>query len=133
MYGHKFLMYRGILNSFQFVQQLTIFPMVYYFLKVAKSRFILKTIMNNAFPERIITFLNRISLELYLAHIAMQRIFEQLGIWFPLNVAVFVGASFCSASLFHYGAGFLAKGLERGRVGIFNFLGHVQLKPSTEK
>lgn len=102
IYIHKCFMYQGFLFSFQFIEHLAIFPMLFYFLKIANSHFVVITVMQNAYWGKIIDFMSMITLETYIAHTALRNIFQQLKIGFPWNILLFIGSSLGVAFLINY-------------------------------
>jgi peptidoglycan/LPS O-acetylase OafA/YrhL len=85
IYAHKFLMLHGRYDSFQFVQHLAAFPMLYYFLKVAKSNFISHTIMGGRYLGATLTFVSAATLEVFMVNNTIDFLGPKLGS-FPVNV-----------------------------------------------
>jgi peptidoglycan/LPS O-acetylase OafA/YrhL len=98
IYGHKYLMTKNIFPEFQFVQHLMLFPFIYYFLKVSRSLFVQQFIMQSLIKKAII-YISGITLELYMVHSALQRVFLQLDFKFPVNILLFLLASFSIAGV----------------------------------
>jgi peptidoglycan/LPS O-acetylase OafA/YrhL len=98
IYIHKYLMYRELLASLQFVQHLAVFPLLYYLLKVARSHFILSTIMKNTVLARITNFLSKNTLEIFIVSNSILVVFNQLELIFPLTAIAFVVTSLITAS-----------------------------------
>jgi peptidoglycan/LPS O-acetylase OafA/YrhL len=86
IYFHKYLMTQGIAANFQFVQQLFLFPTLYYFLKISKSPLILEWIMKSRHLNSSITLIGSMTLELYLVHGPLRMIAIQYFPPFPFNV-----------------------------------------------
>jgi peptidoglycan/LPS O-acetylase OafA/YrhL len=90
IYGHKYLMQRGLLLSYQFVQHLASFPMLYFAVKVAKSSFIRHTIMDNRYAGKALTFVSGATLELFIVNnSSIGFLGPKLGA-FPFNVLALV-------------------------------------------
>ena len=68
IYFHKFLMLKGFCLEYQFLQQLAIYPLVYYLLKISRSHFIMTNIMQAPYLSRIVDFLANHTLEIYMVH-----------------------------------------------------------------
>lgn len=102
MYGHKYLMTKGLPFSTQFIQQLLLFPIVYYFFKVSQSEVISITLMNLPVVSNVINFIANITLEIYLVHILLLPPFRQLDLPFPLDWALFIAITLTLAVLIHY-------------------------------
>jgi peptidoglycan/LPS O-acetylase OafA/YrhL len=79
-------MTQGIAANFQFVQQLFLFPTLYYFLKISKSPLILEWIMKSRHLNSSITLIGSMTLELYLVHGPLRMIAIQYFPPFPFNV-----------------------------------------------
>lgn len=105
LYGHKLLMAKQILSDLQFVQQLILLMMVYYALKLSRSPFILDGIMKMPVIEKIIRYVSGITLELYIVHATISPFILDQKLSFPVNVAVFLGASFCIATFVKWAVG----------------------------
>lgn len=104
IYAHKYLMYRGYVLYLQFFQDLAIFPMLLFLLKIARSRFIVEKLMQNMVFGRVVQFMNQLTLEIYICHTALRIAFEQVRIGFPANVIAFVLTSVVAAFLTFRGA-----------------------------
>jgi len=85
IYGHKFLMQRGLFDWAQFIQHLAVFPMLYYFVKVARSDFISETVMGSRYVGRTLTFLSAATLEVFMVNNSIDFLGPKLGP-FPANV-----------------------------------------------
>ncbi len=90
IYAHKFLMYRGVLFQFQFIQHLAMFPLLYYALKIANSNFIINIIMNNSFLGKPIKFISKITLELFMVNNSIDIVISRMKYDFPLNSIIFI-------------------------------------------
>lgn len=86
IYLHKFVMLKGITGEFQFIEQLLIFPVLYFFLKVSKSGFILETLMKLPYVSAGISIIAAMTLELYMVHGPARVLVHQYIATFPANV-----------------------------------------------
>lgn len=89
IYGDKYLMLKGIYPQVQFLQQLLLFPVLYYGLKISQSPFILTTLMGQSFLARPITLIGAMTLELYLVHGLIRPLLVYYIPHFPENLIVF--------------------------------------------
>lgn len=101
IYAHKILWMKGIGTEYQFVQQLLIFPMLYYFMKISKSPFILEKIMGHKKLSVFITLIGAMSLELYIVHGSIRPFFVKYIPSFPENVIVYLLVVFLVSYLFY--------------------------------
>lgn len=90
IYTHKYLWIKGILLEYQFIQQLLILPMLYYFLKVSHSPFILNKIMQIPYISSFINLIASMTLEIYIVHILIRLYVLEYVPNFPENVFVFL-------------------------------------------
>ncbi len=101
IYMHKILWMKGIGTEYQFVQQFLIFPMLYYFMKISKSPFILEKIMGYKKLSSAITLIGAMTLELYIVHGTIRQLFVKYIPSFPENVIVYLFAVFLVSYLFY--------------------------------
>jgi peptidoglycan/LPS O-acetylase OafA/YrhL len=94
IYGHKFLMLKNMASSFQFIQQLFLFPFTYYFFKVSRSGLIQKNIMELPIISSIINYISDMTLELYLVHLYVSIFILKLKLFFPMNIVIFLIVTF---------------------------------------
>ncbi|HSZ01599.1 MAG TPA: acyltransferase [Terriglobales bacterium] len=111
IYGHKYLMQRGSLAEFQFVQQLASFPMLYFWAKVANSSFIRDTIMGGRYLGRALTFVSGMTLEIFMVNNSIDPLDSKLGS-FPLNVIALISINIALALIIYYCAKPIRKALE---------------------
>jgi peptidoglycan/LPS O-acetylase OafA/YrhL len=90
IYFHKYLMQQGLFLWLQFIQHAVAFPMLYYFAKVAKSRFIRDRIMNSAYLGRMLTLLSAMTLEIFMVNNSIDALCSKVST-FPLNVLTVLG------------------------------------------
>lgn len=88
IYGHKILMLKGATGEFQFIEQMLIFPLLYYFIKISKSPFILYRVMKPSVVSGFISVVAAMTLELYMSHGALRILIHQYVPQFPANVIV---------------------------------------------
>lgn len=93
LYGHKLLMNQGMLAEFQIVQQMALFPTVFYAFKLARSPLV-AWLMRVDWLARAVTFVSNITLELYIVHLALEPVVLSWELPFPINMLVFLGLSF---------------------------------------
>ena len=114
IYGQKYLMQRGGYDSYQFIQHLASFPMLYYFVKVSKSNFIQHTLMDSRYIGRALTFVSAATLELFMVNNSLDFMDAKLGP-FPLNVIALLSINLAIALIIFYCAKPIAKALENAR------------------
>jgi hypothetical protein len=114
IYFHKFLMTRGLFTSIQFIQHIAVFPMLFYFLKVAQSDFIVTTIMKNRFFGKISSFLCKRTLEIFMVNIAIYEVISLLKLEFPANAIAYVGINLVLAAFIFSGSKYIRRILENG-------------------
>ena len=68
MYGHKYLMYRGYLSEYQFVEQAVLFPLAFFTLRSAASPRVANFLPKGSLLETVVSITAGATLELYLAH-----------------------------------------------------------------
>ena len=99
IYAHKFLMLKNIASSFQFIQQLFLFPFIYYFFKVSRSGLIQKKLMQLPIVSTTINYISNLTLELYLVHLYVGIYITKLNLPFPMNIIVFLIATLIISAL----------------------------------
>jgi peptidoglycan/LPS O-acetylase OafA/YrhL len=99
LYGHKYLMTKHLLSNLQIVQQLVLFVIVFYVLKVSRAPFFQDGILRLPFINNIIYYISGITLELYVVHVTISSVVLNLKYSFPLNAAFFLTASFIIAAI----------------------------------
>lgn len=100
IYGHKIFMSRGLLGEYQWMEQLLIFPFLFYALKLARSPVIAKIFKLNNIVATFINLTVVMTLELYIVHgpIREYLIFD-LG-FFPANPLFFLLITYVVAYIF---------------------------------
>jgi len=107
MYGHKYLMMKHVLTSIQFIQQLILFPVIYFFFKISRSNLIQKKIMCAPVTSSIINFFSDRTLEIYIVSVYISLMVIKLNIPFPINIVVFLIITFMLATLTKYVSKFI--------------------------
>ncbi len=101
IYGHKFLMQRGMFPEFQFVEQLAAFPMLYYSAKIANSTFIRDTVMGSRYLGWVLAFISGMTLELFMVNNSLDFLDTHLGP-FPLNAIALLSINLALSLLIFY-------------------------------
>lgn len=101
IYGHKYLMQRGVLLSFQFIQHLATFPMLYFTVKIAKSSFIRQKVMGSHIAGKMLTFVSGATLEIFIVNNSIDVLSYKLGA-FPINVIALVSLNIGLALIIFY-------------------------------
>jgi hypothetical protein len=106
-------MYRGILFQIQFIQHLSVFPLLYYALKVAKSDFIMTTVMGDSFFGKPINYISKITLELFIVDNSIESIVRSLKLPFPWNSILFLAAIAILAAIINYCSQYILKAINK--------------------
>lgn len=101
VYIHKYLWLNGITTQLQFIQQLLILPMLYYFMKISKSPLVLDKIMMTKYLSGFITICGAMTLELYIVHGTIRFIFIKNIPGFPENVLLYLSSTFLISYLLY--------------------------------
>lgn len=113
VYIHKFMWMKGISTEFQFLQQLLILPILYYFMKISHSSFILNTIMRQKILSSAITLIGAMTLELYIIHGIIRPLFREYIPSFPENVILYLLFVFLISYIFYKGNTMLVDRIKR--------------------
>lgn len=105
IYGHKYLMSRGWLDSLQALEQLLLLPLVFYALKVSRSDFVTKRLMAPGPVASVITIISTLTLEIYMVHTTIKRPLMTFDLPFPAGALVFVGLTLVLAAVTHWMGG----------------------------
>lgn len=111
IYGHKFLMLRGMLLSFQFLQHLASFPMLYFMVKVTKCDFIKERLMGSHNIGKTLGFVSGATLEIFIVNNSIDILGENLGV-FPVNAVALVSLNVALAMVIFCSARFIRRKLE---------------------
>ena len=106
---------RGILLSYQFVQHLATFPMLYFFSKVAKSGFIRDKIMSSRYLGRILSFASGMTLEVFMVNNSIDSF--KFGP-FPFNIIFLLLLNLVLGLLIFYCAKYVREILESDRLAV---------------
>ena len=90
IYGHKILMFIGMLSEYQFVQQILLLPFGFYCLKVARSKWITDYLMQHPILTPPIALLGSMTLEIYIVHVTLTGTVLRFDIPFPGNALIFL-------------------------------------------
>jgi len=93
IYFHKYLMVKGILAWLQCIQHFAVFPLLYFSLKVARSKFIISLMDGNSAVSTVIKFLSSRTLELFMVNNAIVITFKRIDLSFPWGAILFVSVS----------------------------------------
>ena len=94
IYGHKYLMLKGLYLQFQFIQQFLMFPLEFTLLKISRSSLVTNKLMNLTILSYPINCISKSTLEIYLVHTVLARLKIYSWFDFPLNVAAFLLLTF---------------------------------------
>jgi hypothetical protein len=94
MYGHKYFMTKQLFSSWQFVQQLILFPALYFLLKIARSKTVSVKLFRVPWFSRTVEWISNLTLEIYIVHLTISPVILSMKMAFPLNVIVFLVLTF---------------------------------------
>lgn len=103
IYGHKLLvmMTGGKYAEYQFVQQMAIFPLVFYFLKISQSVWMGKLFNIEAWAGRCAAFVAAMTLELYIVHGPLRGLMLPYLGGFPGNIIAYLPFVFFASYVLH--------------------------------
>lgn len=99
VYGHKFLMTKGLYPEFQFIQQAAMYPIVFYLLKISRAPFVLSMLSKSKVISSIVQFISDHTLELYIIQGTIAGVVLKLNFPFPLNVVTFLILAFTFSAI----------------------------------
>ena len=99
-YFHKFLMTKRFLMELQIIQHIAILPMVFFMIKIARSKMVIEKIMTTRLIAPAITAIAGLSLEIYIVHVSIRPLFIDFDLVYPINILLFVSTSILVAALF---------------------------------
>ena len=99
VYGHKFLMTKGFYPEVQFIQQVAMYPFLFYMLKISRSPLVSSLINKYKGVSIPINFIADHSLELYIIQVTFVYPLTKLNLSFPLNMVIFLALTFISAAI----------------------------------
>ena len=89
-YGHKILMGHGLFSSWQFIQQVLIFPIILALMRLAHLPSVLVFLGSRKWLNHIIGLGAAMTLELYLTHGPLRAVMYPYLTGFPLNIVLYV-------------------------------------------
>lgn len=101
MYGHKLLALAGHVQEWQFIQQLSLFPMLFFAIKVARAGWLQGFLGRRRWLSRGVGIVAAMTLELYIVHGPLRELMLPHIGGFPGNVLVYVSVVFLLAYLFY--------------------------------
>lgn len=103
IYGHKFLVLKtgGKYAEFQFVQQVAIFPLVFYFLKISQSDWVGRLFKVESWAGRFVSLVAAMTLELYIVHGPLRGLMLPYLGGFPGNVIIYLTIVFIASYVLH--------------------------------
>lgn len=101
MYGHKLLALAGYAQEWQFIQQLVLFPMLYFAIKVARASWLLDFVGRQRWLTRAISIVAAMTLELYIVHGPLRGLMLPHIGGFPGNMLIYLPVVFLLAYLFY--------------------------------
>jgi len=90
----------GIWTELQIVQHAAVYPMLIYLLKISRSSFVVASLRHPVL-SRVYSYLADNSLEIYMIHQSIRHPVLELGMPFPVNLAVLLFLTFAMAALVH--------------------------------
>ena len=99
VYGHKFLMTKGLYPELQFIQQAAMYPIVYYLLKISRSPFVSLILSKSKVISSIVQFISNHTLELYIVQETIVYPVLKLNFPFPMNVITFIILTFIFSAI----------------------------------
>ena len=102
IYSHKLVIAWGVGLRIQFLQQIFMFPMLYYLLKIARSGFIIQRVMGHPVVGHVIRYVGVMTLEIYLVHGPLKDYLDAWPLPFPVNVVVLAVCTLILATLVRY-------------------------------
>ena len=98
-YIHKFLMLKGLYLEYQFLQQLSMYSIVYYLLKISRSQFVMTKLMRSPVLSCVVNFLSNNTLEIYIVHQTISYPIRYMQMPFPVNIIVLLILTFGLSAL----------------------------------
>jgi hypothetical protein len=100
-------MTKGLYPELQFIQQLSMYPLVYYLLKISRSPFVSSELMQSKMISSVVKFISNHTLELYIVQETIAGPVLELNFPFPLNVIMFIILTFIFSALVNRLAGMI--------------------------
>jgi len=83
-------MTKGLFFEYQFIQQVAMYPMVYYLLKISRTPFLFSILKKTNLFSSAVQFLSDHTLELYIIQETILGPVRELIDSFPLNMITFI-------------------------------------------
>ena len=99
IYGHKIIMTKGLYPELQFIQQMAMYPFVFYLLKISRSPHVSALLGKSRTVSTCVNFIADHSLELYIIQETLVVPLEKLNFPIPLNVIIFLCLTFILSAL----------------------------------
>lgn len=112
IYGNKYLMTNGDYGKTQIIQHLALIPLLYYLLKIAKSDFISKSLMNSWHVGKLLCIISTMTLELFMINNLLGNIALGAHLTFPSNVIVFISVNIILSTIIYYSGRRVRRALE---------------------
>lgn len=101
MYGHKLIALSGQAQEWQFIQQLALFPMLFFAIKVARAHWLLAFLHRQRRLSSAVSIVAAMTLELYIVHGPIRGLMLPHIGGFPGNVLVYLPVVFLLAYFFY--------------------------------
>lgn len=101
VYGHKFLMSKGLYPEFQFIQQAAMYPIMFYLLKISRAPFLSSILIKSTVLLCVVRFISDHSLELYIIHETISMPVLKFNFLFPINMIFFLILTFILSAMVH--------------------------------
>lgn len=101
IYSHKFIITKGVLTEYQFIQHFLCIILCYYLFKISRSGTIKEKIMKNKYSKPI-RLISRTTLEIYIVHVSISGFILSFNFQFPLNIVIFLCSTFSISIILHY-------------------------------
>ncbi len=102
IYCHKVFMAHGLALRLQCIQQLLMFPTLYYLVKLSRCAFITERLMEYPVAGSVVRYISGLTLEIYCAHSVLKDVVMVLPLRFPGNLAVLLASTILMAALIKY-------------------------------
>jgi hypothetical protein len=98
-YAQKYLMLKGLYFEYQFLQQLAMYHILYYLLKISRSPLIKVKLMSLPALYKAIDFIAKNTLEIYMVHQTISSAVLSIQMQFPLNIIMFLLLTICLSTI----------------------------------
>ena len=107
IYVQKYLMLKQITLSLQFIQQLLLLPILYYFIKISRSPMVQEFIMGSTTLSHIIKYISKLTLEIYIIHEYLIITAYNYKMAFPINIFIVTGLTLFISVIIRKAVGYL--------------------------